>query len=300
MTTRARSRSTGTGAASRSTPGLYAYEFDRRRDYVLSRDAHNAVVVAGRRSDWNEPARLVSTRRDRRMFEATIDVRAYAPITHRRRVVFSRRLGYLLVEDRLDAPRARRETFTQLWHLAEGSSPIVAGPTVRTRREHGNVVIRQLIPVDSTRIVNGREQPAPGLGLPALSTSSGRPRSSRHAIDGGSARFLTLIDPGHALQVPRARRRREGDAGRRDPQGDGGSGERAHHDDEGPHEDRNRHAEARPTRRGGRRRGSPAGRPVSPGPRHGSGRSRSGSAGGSGSLTGSRTGSVARPGGAAG
>ena len=35
-------------------PGLYAYEFDRRRDYVLSRDAHNTVVVAGRRSDSDQ------------------------------------------------------------------------------------------------------------------------------------------------------------------------------------------------------------------------------------------------------
>ena len=174
--------------------GLYAYEFDRRRDYVLSRYAHNAVVVAGRRSDWNEPARLVSTRLDRRLFEATVDVRAYAPITHRRRVVFSRRLGYLLVEDRLDAPRARRETFTQLWHLVEGSHPIEAGPTVRTRRNRGNVVIRQLIDVDSTRIVSGREHPLQGW-------VSLRYRQFRAApvvearITGGSARFLTLLIP---------------------------------------------------------------------------------------------------------
>ena len=226
----------GEGTRLAVDPGLYAYEFDRRRDYVLSRDAHNAVVVAGRRSDPSKPARLVRTRRDRRSFEAIIDVRAYEPITHRRRVVFSRQLGYLLVEDRLDAPGSSRERFTQLWHLRQDSSPMVVGPTVRTRREHGNVVIRQLIPVGSTRVVNGRESPLQGwLSLRYRELRAAPVIEAR--VDGGSARFLTLIVPVMRSKSRVKSLRREGDAGRRDLQGDDRPGERARHDDEGPHED---------------------------------------------------------------
>jgi hypothetical protein len=174
--------------------GLYAYEFDSLRNYFVSREAHNAVVVAGRRSNPNTRARLVRARRDPMTFEALVDVRAYKPIRHRRRVVFSRHLGYLLVEDRLNAPGARRETFTQLWHLRESSRPVVRGRTVRTRRDHGNVVITQLLRVDSTRIVSGRERPRQGW-------LSGRYRQVRQApvvearVSGGSARFLTLLVP---------------------------------------------------------------------------------------------------------
>jgi hypothetical protein len=184
----------GEGARLLADAGLYAYEFDRRRDFVLSRDAHNAVVVAGKRSDPSKPARLVRSRRDRRSFDAVIDVRAYEPITHRRRVVFSRQLGYLIVEDRLDAPGTTRERFTQLWHLRQGSSPMVTGRTVRTRRPHGNVVIRQLLGVGSTRIVSGRDNPLQGwLSLRYRELRAAPVVEAR--IDGGSARFLTLIVP---------------------------------------------------------------------------------------------------------
>ena len=71
---------------------------------------------------------------------------------------------------------------------------MVAGPTVRTRRDRGNVVIRQLIPVGSTRIVSGRERPLQGwLSLRYREFRAAPVVEAR--IDGGSARFLTLLVP---------------------------------------------------------------------------------------------------------
>jgi hypothetical protein len=174
--------------------GLYAYEFDHWRDHFMSREAHNAVVVAGQRSDWYRPARLVRTHRNARSFEAVVDVRAYEPITHRRRVVFSRRMGYLVVEDRLDAPGGRRERFTQLWHLREGSRPEVSGSVVRTRRKKGNVVIKQVLRTDPMRVVSGRERPPQGwLSLRYRGIREAPVVEARQS--GDSARFLTLIVP---------------------------------------------------------------------------------------------------------
>ena len=128
------------------------------------------------------------------MFEAELRIEAYRPITHRRRIVFSRGLGYLLVEDRLDAPRRRNEQYVQLWHLREGSRPKVDGSTVRTRRNRGNIVIRQLTNVRSTRIVAGHDLPP--QGWVSYRYRRLRPAPVVHArIDGNRARFLTLLVP---------------------------------------------------------------------------------------------------------
>ena len=175
-------------------PGLYAYEFDRWRDHFLSREAHNAVVVRGELSRWGRPAKLLRTRRDGRTFEATLEIGAYTPITHRRRVVFSRHLGYLLVEDRLAAAGRRGERFTQLWHLREGSVPELKGRTVRTRRARGNVVIHQLLPVDGTRVVAGRQRPLQGWLAYQYRDLQAAPVVEVHQR-GRQARFLTLLVP---------------------------------------------------------------------------------------------------------
>jgi Heparinase II/III-like protein/Heparinase II/III N-terminus len=178
--------------------GLYAYEFDHWRDHFLSRAAHNAVVVAGRDSRWARPTRLRRTSGDARTFEASLEIHAYRTITHHRRVVFSRKLGYVLVEDRLDAPRRRKEAYVQVWHLRDGSRPKVSGSSIRTRRERGNIVIRQLLAVGSTKIVLGRERPLQGW----LSNRYRRVKPApvvEARIKGNKARFLTLLVP-----VPRA------------------------------------------------------------------------------------------------
>ena len=88
----------------------------------------------------------------------------------------------------------RRETFTQLWHLVQGSRPSITGRTIRTRQERGNLVIRQLTPVDSTRIVTGQERPLQGwVSLRYRQFKAAPVVESR--ISGGSARFVTLLVP---------------------------------------------------------------------------------------------------------
>jgi hypothetical protein len=174
--------------------GLYAYEADRWRQYFQSREAHNAVVVASRRSRWDRPTTLLRRRSDQRSFDVLLDIEAYRRIEHRRRVVFSRRLGYLVVEDRLKAGTGTRERFSQLWHLREDSRPTIAGATVRTRRDRGNVVIRQLLPKARLRAVIGRDRPIQGW----LSYRYRRIEEAPVVIasmQGREVRFLTLLVP---------------------------------------------------------------------------------------------------------
>ncbi|MBI4729064.1 MAG: heparinase II/III family protein [Acidobacteria bacterium] len=79
--------------------------------------------------------------------------RPYAPVSHVRRVVFSRGLGYLLVEDRAASDRVC--TYRQFWHLGEDAAPTLDGTTVLTHRARGNLMIRQALGEPALRMFRG-------------------------------------------------------------------------------------------------------------------------------------------------
>ena len=124
--------------------------------------------------------------------DLTVVDRGNAGVVHRRRVLFSRRLGYLVVEDRVSASTSR--TFRQLWHLDSGTAPIVSARTVRTTRAAGNVRIIQLAVDAKQRIVEGRSAPVQGWISDNLSRR--RPAPVVEAVARGrSVRYLTLVVP---------------------------------------------------------------------------------------------------------
>jgi hypothetical protein len=181
-------------------PGKYSYNFDAYRTFFKGRSAHNVVTVDG--LNWNSKAAttLVRHRSSSTMIDAITTTAGYKGVRQQRRVTFSRRLNYVLVEDRASSTIVRK--FRQLWHLSETANPLVSTSSFRTRNARGNVLIRQLIPVTSSGIVKGRTKPVQGW----ISYKHGS-RIAAPVIEvvksGTSVRYLTLIVP--AAGQPSAR-----------------------------------------------------------------------------------------------
>ena len=135
----------------------------------------------------------------RTAFGVTVRIQGYAGISDVRSVAFSRRLGFLLVDDRLTGTSPRR--FVQLWHLAPDSHPAISGRTVRTAQAGGDVVIRQLADAGAIDVVKGETAPIQGWITYAYNTKVAAPvvETSQR---GSSVRFLTLIAPVTAPTVP--------------------------------------------------------------------------------------------------
>lgn len=173
-------------------PGKYTFNAGSWRSYFSSRRANNVVTVDG--LSWNRGSTTV--RVGRAESATVVDVRmrttGFSGVTQTRRVTWSRRLGYLLVEDR--AQSTTRHTYRQLWHLVEDSRPLVSGSTVRTQRARGNVIVRQLVGTPAIRIVKGATSPIQGW----ISYRYGE-RVAAPVVEairtGTSVRYLTLIAP---------------------------------------------------------------------------------------------------------
>ena len=109
-------------------PGYGDYNASAWSGFFGSRRAHNTVVAAGLRSRASRDTLLERSSITARSAELVVRVQAYDGARIRRRVIFSRESGYLVVEDTIESSVAR--TWRQLWHLREGSrpSPAAAGP----------------------------------------------------------------------------------------------------------------------------------------------------------------------------
>ena len=181
-------------------PGKYSYEASAWRTWFQGRTAHNVVTVDGLAFRKAAPTSLVAHRSSSRHTDTTVTHTGYAGVTSQRRVVFSTRLGYLLVEDRLTSTTPR--TFRQTWHLDAGSDPAVGTSGILTRRERGNVVIRQLVGTPLSRIVTGTTAPIQGWTSSEYGKLVKAPVVEA-TLRGSQVRYLTLVAPGAA--APRIR-----------------------------------------------------------------------------------------------
>jgi hypothetical protein len=172
--------------------GMFTYNNNGWRAFAMGRRAHNVVTVDGLRYRASSSASLAYSRTNARRDELVVVDRGYAGVTQRRRVLFSRLGGYLVVEDRLST-RATR-TFRQLWHLDVGARPVVSGRTVRTTRASGNLRIIQLAARPSVRVVAGRVAPVQGWISETLSHRRAAPVVIG-SVRGRSVRYLTLLVP---------------------------------------------------------------------------------------------------------
>jgi hypothetical protein len=175
--------------------GKYRYEDTAWRDWFVSREAHNVVVIDGVPFDEDAATPLVAHRTSRRHTDTTVATTGYPGVRHERRVIFSRELGYLIVEDRVVSEAPRR--VSQLWHLMDGTGPAIGTSGILTRRDRGNLVIRQLAADPTIRIVAGATDPIQGWISYGYGERIPAPVVEASMV-GSDVRYLTLIVPGAA------------------------------------------------------------------------------------------------------
>jgi Heparinase II/III-like protein/Heparinase II/III N-terminus len=179
--------------------GMFTYNNNGWRAFAMGRRAHNVVTVDGLSYRASSRASLAYSRTNAQRDELVVVDRGYAGVAQRRRILFSRVGGYLVVEDRLSSRAAR--TFRQHWHLDVGSAPVVGGRTVRTNRTSGNLRIIQLAVRPSVRVVKGRVAPIQGWISETLSHRRAAPVVIGSAR-GRSVRYLTLLVPTRGATDP--------------------------------------------------------------------------------------------------
>ena len=148
------------------------------------------VLPRGVRSSPTRSSVLKRSAISDRVADLQVQIRNYPGVTMHRRVIFSRELGYLIVEDTVRASDTR--TYSQLWHLTEDARPVISGRRTWTRRAHGNVLIQQLVPGGASISHMGETEPIQGW----ISRSYGQRAPApvvMHTAGGRQVRFLTLI-----------------------------------------------------------------------------------------------------------
>jgi hypothetical protein len=170
-------------------PGYFSLARRSYWSFLRGRSAHNVVTVEGLAARRARSTLRTASSATMRLYR--IVASPYAGVAMERRVLWSTGGEYLLVEDRVTGTAGRR--VVQRWHLADRSSPVIEGASVRTRRARGNVYVRQLAG-GSLRVVSGTASPLQGW----ISYSYGRLVAApviETSRTGASVRFLTLIVP---------------------------------------------------------------------------------------------------------
>ena len=179
-------------------PGMYAYQGGAFRAYMLGRSAHNVVTVSG--ATWRStPTTLIGSATTARYLDVRLRATGYAGVVHDRRITWSRRLDYLVVEDRLRS--STTHTYRQLWHLPPGTRLIAGTRAARTVRPRGNVLIRQLTGDFSQRVVTGQRSPIQGWTSFQYSTLEPAP-VLEVAQRARNVRYVTLLVPAAGRPSP--------------------------------------------------------------------------------------------------
>jgi hypothetical protein len=172
--------------------GRFTYNYNAYRTYFVGRSAHNIVSVDGVAFDASRATTRTALRTSVTHFDLAVRHLGYPGVDSRRRVVFSRRLNYLLVYDQLFSSVVHR--YRQLWHLREDADPWMTGISVGTRRPRGNVLIRQLYGTSTNRLVTGSTTPI--QGWPSYRYNVRVPNPTVEVIKSGSSvRYLTVLVP---------------------------------------------------------------------------------------------------------
>lgn len=173
-------------------PGIFTLNFDAWHRFAVGRSAHNVVTVEGRSFDASRPTTLVRSSTGPAGDEVVVRSAGYAGIDATRRIVYSRGLGYLVVEDRLRA--SSWINTRQLWHLAEDAHPAIDGTSVGSKRATPHVRIIQLVATRKPQIVIGRRDPV--QGWISYYTDHRTPAPTIEVRSGGTAvRYITLLAP---------------------------------------------------------------------------------------------------------
>ena len=189
-------------------PGKYSYDNNRWREYFQGPSAHNLVTIDGAAFDPHAGSELVASESTDACDFLVTRSHAWSEVTTERRVLFSRALGFMVVEDVIRA--AQPVLARQLWHLSPDADPVVDGATVGTRRQRGNVTLIWLGAVPSIGVAHEHTAPIQGWVSYAW-----RQRVAAPVVEasqrGTTIRYLTLIVPSAARAAVAVRRLTIGD-----------------------------------------------------------------------------------------
>jgi len=178
-------------------PGYYHYAPDAWREWFRSGPAHNTIEVAGSAMQESGATDLLAQRHAPGFDFLSLRERTIAGVDHRRHVLYSRRLGVLLVED--DVRAASPRTVRQWWHLHPQARPAIVSDGFFTGRagSRANAWVVQLGGKTGQRVYRGATSPKQGW----VSFDYGR-REPAAAVavskTGTRVRFFTLIVPSSA------------------------------------------------------------------------------------------------------
>lgn len=172
--------------------GTYTYSSSPYRNYFLGRHSQNVVDVTGAAFDPSATTSFKFSTRTSRAYALSVRVNGYKGVSDTRTIVFSRRLGYMVVEDRLSSLTSH--DYTQMWHLFPGAKPAITGATVRTMATGGSLVIKQLGIAPKISAVTGRTNPIQGWRTLKYGSKVAAPALLSRRT-GRSVRFITLLVP---------------------------------------------------------------------------------------------------------
>jgi hypothetical protein len=180
----------GYGTSLLIDPGGYTYNPSVWRNYFKGRTAHNVVTVDGVTWNLRSHTTLTSHRHSDTMSYAEVYQPGNAGTSHVRTTVFSKRLGYVLVDDRLASTTVR--TYRQLWHLPADGKPLVRSTFFNSQRGRGNVQVRQLVGGTTSRVVLGQTTPVQGWTSYLFGQKAPAP-VVEVLKSGKTARYVTLL-----------------------------------------------------------------------------------------------------------
>jgi hypothetical protein len=173
-------------------PGMFHFGTDPWRDWFRSGPAHNTIEVSGSPMRESGETELIAERHEPGFDFLALRHRKIAGVDHLRRILYSRRLGVVLVEDDVRASSPR--TVRQWWHLHPEARPAFStdGFFTGRRGSNANALVVQLDGDASQGVVRGDVNPIQGwvsfdygqrVPAPAVSVMK----------TGTRVRFFTLI-----------------------------------------------------------------------------------------------------------
>ncbi|MGN6687806.1 MAG: heparinase II/III domain-containing protein [Actinomycetales bacterium] len=179
------------GAELLADPGQWRYLSGAVRSWVVSRLAHNTVVVAGR-SHSSLPAPALTTATTGDLDVTTIVDRGYSGVTLLRTVVYDRSRDLVVVWDRLTS--TSRVTAYQQWQLAAGLTTSVTGDTVTATGSRAGVTALFAGGGAGISSVAGQHSPLRGWVSPAYGVLTPAP-SVQAQQSGTSLSWVTVLAP---------------------------------------------------------------------------------------------------------
>lgn len=171
--------------------GQWRYSYGTTRSFIVSRAAHNVVVVDGaRRTRPGRPA--FSTSSVDGVDLATVVDRGYAGVTITRTVAYDRADDTLLVWDRLTS--ARKVKASQQWGLGRTRSVALSADAVHTSGEGANVSMLFTSGGAPLDVARGKKSPLRGWNSERYGELAPSP-SVRATQSGTSLSWLTVITP---------------------------------------------------------------------------------------------------------